>query len=290
MEGKEWEEFVEDIRKRGVREPILLHEDGRILDGRNRYNASIEAEQTFGTETFDGTDDAAVDEVLSLNLHRRHLNESQRAMVGAKMANMQRGGYTHGNRTEVNRPIGLLSQKTAAARLNVSEKSVRRARGVRESGDSNLIQEVESGAKSVSRAYDEVREKRTHEIGYRKDRVIASKEKDLIEAMDTGNISPSAAYEELQNRIRNLAVPRTNKLRKLVPIEDFIREMVRKISSVVRTGRLDAIAESGADLTEYQKRDTAIALRDMGRKMIERANELWPEETTTLYAEEYESE
>ena len=43
IEGAEFDELVEDIRQNGLRTPILLHADGRILDGRNRLRACLRA-------------------------------------------------------------------------------------------------------------------------------------------------------------------------------------------------------------------------------------------------------
>jgi hypothetical protein len=63
--------------------------------------------------------------------HRRHLNESQRAMVAAKIATMAEG------RPSETRPIGLVSQDNAAEMLNVSTRSVKRAKAVQESGDAS---------------------------------------------------------------------------------------------------------------------------------------------------------
>jgi hypothetical protein len=67
--------------------------------------------------------------VVDLNLHRRHLNESQRAMVAARLANMVVGGR------EANAPIGAIgavSQDDAADKLNVARRSVQRATVVRD--------------------------------------------------------------------------------------------------------------------------------------------------------------
>src|ERR1035441_9741537 len=62
------------------------------------------------------------------NLHRRHLNESQRAIVGARLATLERG------RPETNTQICAFSQNDAADLLKVSHRSVQSARVVLDSG------------------------------------------------------------------------------------------------------------------------------------------------------------
>jgi len=84
--------------------------------------------------------------VLSKNLHRRHLDSSQRAMVAAKIAGMKQGA-----RSDLS-PIGEKSQADAADALNVGKRSVERAREVSEDGIPELIAAVESGEVSVSAA------------------------------------------------------------------------------------------------------------------------------------------
>src|SRR4051812_5366204 len=91
LEGDELAELVGDIRSNGLHSPITLY-DGKILDGRNRYLACLEAGVSIETKPYIGDDPLGF--VLSANLHRRHLNESQRAMVAAKLADMPQGACT----------------------------------------------------------------------------------------------------------------------------------------------------------------------------------------------------
>jgi hypothetical protein len=78
MTGEEYEALKADIAANGLLEPIWLHPDGSIIDGRNRYNACIEAGTEPAFRQWDG-DGSLVSFVVSLNLHRRHLTSGQRA-------------------------------------------------------------------------------------------------------------------------------------------------------------------------------------------------------------------
>ncbi|HEY9415135.1 MAG TPA: ParB/RepB/Spo0J family partition protein, partial [Pseudonocardia sp.] len=80
MAADEFAGLVADIRERGQREPVWLHPDGRIIDGRNRYRACREAGVEPRTRQWDGRG-SLVEFVVSLNLHRRHLDKGQRAIV-----------------------------------------------------------------------------------------------------------------------------------------------------------------------------------------------------------------
>jgi N6-adenosine-specific RNA methylase IME4/ParB-like chromosome segregation protein Spo0J len=142
VEGTEFDELVADIREHGLHEPIVVFE-GLVLDGRNRLRACEAAgiEPTFTVYTGDDP----VSYVISLNLRRRHLDESQRAMVAAKLATLKHGDNQHSEGL----PIGRSSEL-----LNVGERTVARAREVQEHGIPELVHAVEQGAVSVSAAAD----------------------------------------------------------------------------------------------------------------------------------------
>jgi len=82
IEGAEYDSLVEDIRLNGLHEPIWIYED-KILDGRNRWRACKDAKIEPKTREYRGKD--ALSFIVSLNLKRRHLSESQRGMVGARL-------------------------------------------------------------------------------------------------------------------------------------------------------------------------------------------------------------
>jgi hypothetical protein len=147
LEGKDFDELVEDIRRHGLHEPIVLHE-GKILDGRHRYRACAKADIAPRFETYTGADPLGY--VVSLNLKRRHLDESQRAMVAATLANMRQG-----ERTDLpSANLQKVDRASAAEMLGVSERSVASAAKVREHGAPELVQAVETGTVKVSVAAD----------------------------------------------------------------------------------------------------------------------------------------
>ncbi len=147
LEGTELEALVTDIRANGLREAIWLDHDGRILDGRNRLRACEAAGVEPRFQPYEGDDPLAF--VLSLNLVRRHLTESQKAMAAARVANMNHGGD---RRSDQVANLPLVPQVEAAQRLGVSERSLRYAKVVQESGSPELVAAVDQGVVAVSEA------------------------------------------------------------------------------------------------------------------------------------------
>jgi protein gp37/ParB-like chromosome segregation protein Spo0J len=83
VEGDELRELCADIKERGLQQPIIVWRDGTLLDGRNRLVACYRTNQEVVLETYEGDD--PVQFSLSANLHRRHLNPGQRAVVALKV-------------------------------------------------------------------------------------------------------------------------------------------------------------------------------------------------------------
>ena len=118
IDGAEFDELVADIKLHGLHEPVVLF-GGKVLDGRNRLRA-CEAANVAPTYTV-YTGDDPVSYVVSLNLRRRHLNESQRAMVAAKLASLKLGDNQHSKGPSI---------EEASRLLNVGHASVERAKTV----------------------------------------------------------------------------------------------------------------------------------------------------------------
>jgi hypothetical protein len=154
MQGAAFEELVADIKKNGQREPILCDAKGFILDGRNRYRACRAAGVEPRFVTWDGKGTEA-EVALSANLLRRHLGESQRAMVAARWVVMMEGEQPRGRPKKSaflhSFPAGSLAAQ-AAATVNVSIRLVNLALKVVRQGSEGLIAAVNSDAVTVSTA------------------------------------------------------------------------------------------------------------------------------------------
>ena len=135
-------ELADDIERNGQLEPIMLL-DGKVLDGRNRLAACQLVDVEPRTTTYNGADPQAY--VVSQNLCRRHLSESQRAMVAAKLANLSNG-------QRASSIDGAKTQTEAANLLNVGTKSVERAKAVQRDGVPEVVDKVNNGDMSVYEA------------------------------------------------------------------------------------------------------------------------------------------
>lgn len=159
IEGAEFAELVADVKANDVRDKIVVW-DGAILDGRNRYRAAIEAgliepddgpdRQKYFTRFVPAVDGDPLAFVISKNLKRRHLDESQRAMVAARLANMRQGERTDIKAAAPSANLPKVDQPTAAKTLSISERALRSARKVQEHGAPELVRAVDRGRLAVS--------------------------------------------------------------------------------------------------------------------------------------------
>jgi hypothetical protein len=158
LEGREFDEFVADIKTNGLHEPIWIYQ-GEILDGRNRYRACIAGGVEVRTREYTG--DSPVAFVWSLNGARRQLNKSQLAMIAVKMleplkaeAKKRQGARTDLNIPTVPEGSGESGEAVAqaAALVGLGATSVYQAKAVIDRAP-ELAKQVESGKISVDKAH-----------------------------------------------------------------------------------------------------------------------------------------
>lgn len=167
MGGEAFEEFVKDVQQNGVREPIIIWK-GQLLDGRNRSAACLR----LGMNPLDYACDLESEDVdpvayvLSANLHRRHLDTTDKAKVAlaveriyaAEAKERQRdAGKTHGRGKgklpeKLPEPIKGDSRDKAAEAVGISGRTLSDAKRVYESGNEEIIKAVDKKEMSISKA------------------------------------------------------------------------------------------------------------------------------------------
>ena len=166
MFGKELKDLADDINAHGLRIAIVRDEQGWILDGRNREEACHMAGIAPHYETFVGTEEEKLQFVISQNLHRLHLNASQRSIVAAKLkpiyeqeakARQSAAGGKKKDRKAVPENLPAAKEKgdardKAGAAMKVSGKLVSMAETVQAKAIPKIVAAVESGDLTVSAA------------------------------------------------------------------------------------------------------------------------------------------
>ncbi|MCH8095624.1 MAG: hypothetical protein IID53_00920 [Proteobacteria bacterium] len=89
MQGEAFDSLVADVGAHGLHEPIWLF-DGKIIDGRNRYRACLEAGVEPRFRQYEGKEEWLVQFILSENLERRHLTSDQRAACAVEALGYER--------------------------------------------------------------------------------------------------------------------------------------------------------------------------------------------------------
>jgi hypothetical protein len=164
LDEEELKELAADIEANGLLEPIVLY-GGKVLDGRNRYNACKKAGYKFGPEDVVLFEERYPDEdpvlyVLSKNIYRRHLGVGQRAAVAQRfraLMGKRKPGPKESRIAEIIPPVGERTKKVAAA-AGVSVASVERAAYVQKH-DPEGFKELQKGTKTLREAHRETQKR-----------------------------------------------------------------------------------------------------------------------------------
>jgi hypothetical protein len=146
MTDEEVNDLGEDMLKHGQREPIWTYE-GKILDGRNRYNACLLKGIEPRSVEFRGADPLAF--VVSANLYRRQLNAGQRALVFETLANLPHGGD---RRSEQAAKIAACSQAAVAKLGKVSPRTMSTAKALKRDAIPAVVDAVKCGKVPIAHA------------------------------------------------------------------------------------------------------------------------------------------
>jgi hypothetical protein len=167
MSSPEFDRLCGDIQLHGLQEEIVVH-DGQVLEGRHRYLACLAKGGPPRFRPYAGECGSPLAFVIARNVHRRHLSESQRALLAARLrplfeevARQRRlASLNQGSQPPV--PLNLAergnrepkgeSAEQAGEMLKVSRCSVRAADKVRRQGVPALVDALAGGKVSVSAA------------------------------------------------------------------------------------------------------------------------------------------
>lgn len=148
MDAAAFNEFVADVKANGVREPVTVYKN-QIIDGKNRWRACQQLGIPCPQRAYEGKESDLLAFVVSKNLHRRQMSESQRAMVGARIANMRQGERTD---LQPSATLPKVSQAEAGKQVGVSERSIRDAVKVIAKAAPEIVKAVEQNKLPVSAA------------------------------------------------------------------------------------------------------------------------------------------
>ncbi len=149
----------------GLREKIWMLE-GKILDGRNRFEAC----QKMGVqpEYREYTGNNPIGFVVSMNIHRRHLDKSQLAVIALDIEKIEaeRAKERQGARTDISAKVhessdGRSDQK-AGESVGVSGRYVSDAKKIQKEAP-ELIDKIRSGELTISKAKKQVNQKERQE-------------------------------------------------------------------------------------------------------------------------------
>lgn len=170
MSKEDFTGLVEDMKANGYREdkPIWIYE-GKILEGRNRHNAALQAGVTPTYAHYTGHDPITF--VLQENLHRRHLTSSQKAVIAleletvlaeeAKKRQQEAGGdrkseeYQKSLSQKIEQPIFDINERKAsqqaAKALGTNRQYVSDAKKLQREAP-ELLEKVKAGKLTLSKA------------------------------------------------------------------------------------------------------------------------------------------
>ena len=237
MPEQELNELADDIKARGLINPILLDAEGRMIDGRNRWEACKLAgvEPTF--ETMNGKAAAdAIGLVVSLNVKRRNLSSSQRAMAAAKawaLAEQEGKVQTQGGDRKSKAQSGHLiaaPRDHFAVMFGVSKTYVEQARALLR--DDPLAAEAVQNGAPLKQAYEAMQERRgDKEAEARRLGALKRTRPDLHEAVVAGKLTLTQAENQERAEAEAAEALRSNQQEQALRVAESGHSALMTLSS-----------------------------------------------------------
>lgn len=159
LSQEEFDNLKADIATNGQGIAItVLKATNQIIDGRHRYEICKEIGIQPKIDYVDLTESQILWKVISLNVKRRHLSESQRAAIAADITNQERGGNGSNQHlikdNKANPQICgfALSVKEAAEELNVGTRTIEAAKSIKNLFP-DIWEHIRNGEVTVADAY-----------------------------------------------------------------------------------------------------------------------------------------
>ena len=141
MSKRDFEELVHDIATQGLLRPVIVL-DGMVLDGWHRYRACLKANREPFFEVFRGDDPVSF--AISMNIHRRNLTVSQRAVAIVACATWAGSGdnqHTKGGGEAAAPPRKTVREMAEEA--GTSERTIQQVKRAQEAGLGEAIRDGE---------------------------------------------------------------------------------------------------------------------------------------------------
>lgn len=200
LSENELEALKEDIKKNGQRVPIAIYQ-GQILDGRNRWMICEELGIKPKFEEPEIKNPFCF--VLSVNLYRRQLTDSQKAMMAVGLANMRQGERTD---LKLSEHVPKVSQVEVAKMFGIRDRLIRQAKTIREKGTPEQIKLVEDGLETISKILREINKKegdRKKETGKTNDATKDKVKKNSNEGCEPAPVDVHACETNHENSQEN---------------------------------------------------------------------------------------
>lgn len=226
---EELETLVASIKKNGLRDAIMLAEDGRLIDGRNRLQACGRAGVEPRFETLPGDEDAIRDFIFDKNGTRRDITEGQKALAVALLyRDKEKGG--RGHKAKVSEFGQFTKQRLSEARLIIAYSS------------EDEIDAVRDGHTVFYKAHQRATERKARDDEPVVDEVaeLAKKDPKLADLVRQGELTIEAALRELEVRKQKLRERRSTAL-------GFFRQSLVTFSGLASDDYATFMAESLAD-------------------------------------------